>query len=178
MEENQEKDFMNTENHKSTKSIITYGRSFYHGAKYCLLVTIYLLSLTSCKQDLSDDGIPEGFFPDIILNLNLPEYNTLRIDGGVYHIPDKGVRGILVYRKSSTTYLAYERNCSFHPGDACATVDVHSSNLFMIDSCCGSSFGFDDGVPTGGVAWRPLRRYKTFLNGSDLTIISESANGM
>jgi hypothetical protein len=154
--ENQEKDFMSTR----------------------IISLLLILVLPSCKQDFSDAPIPEAFFPDIILNLNLPEHIALRSDEGVFSIPDKGVRGILVYRKSATSYLAYERNCSYQPNDACATVDPHISNLFMIDSCCGTSFGFEDGEPTGGPGWRPLRRYKTFLDGTDLTIISESDNGM
>ena len=145
---------------------------------YRLLLAAYsLLFIFSCNQDLSDDAIPEGFFPDIVISLNLPQYTPLKSDGGTVNI-DGGVRGIIAYRKSSNAYLAYERNCSFHPNDACATVEVHSSNLFLIDTCCGSSFGFDDGNPNGGPAWRPLRRYKTYLNGSELTISSESANGM
>ena len=143
-----------------------------------IISLLLILLLPSCRQDLSDDPIPEGFFSDIILNLNFPEFIALRSDGGIFSIPDKGVRGILVYRLSATEYLAYERNCSFQPNDACATVEAHVSNLFMIDSCCGTSFGFEDGIPTGGPGWRPLRRYQTFLNGTDLTIISESANGM
>jgi len=142
-----------------------------------LLVFSCLFFLTSCKPDLTDDAIPQVFFPDIILNLTLPTQNSLKIDGGTLSI-DGGVRGIIIYRKNSSTYLAYERNCSFHPNDACATVEVHSTNLFMTDTCCKSTFGFDDGTPTGGPAWRSLRRYKTSLDGSDLTITSESANGM
>ena len=141
------------------------------GTACCLLI------LLSCKQDLSDDAIPQTFFADLLINLNLPAYIVLKNDGGVVTI-DGGVRGILIYRKNATTYLAYERNCSYHPNDACATVEPHSSNLFMIDTCCGSSFGLDDGEPTGGPAWRPLRRYKTYLLNTDLTITSDSANGM
>jgi len=145
-------------------------------ARYYRLFVIYcLLFLASCKPDLSDDAIPEAFFSDIILNLNV--HNDLKTDGGTENI-DGGVRGIIVYRKNSTTYLAYERNCSFHPNDACATVEVHSTKLYLTDTCCSSTFGLDDGLPTGGPAWRPLRRYKTFLNGSDLTITAESANGI
>jgi nitrite reductase/ring-hydroxylating ferredoxin subunit len=148
------------------------------GYRLCLLLTAYcLLFLASCKPDLSDDFIPQIPFPDIVINLNLPQYTTLKSDGGSVSI-DGGVRGIIIYRKSSNAYLAYERNCSFQPNEACATVEVHSSNLFLIDTCCGSSFGLDDGNPTGGAAWRPLRRYKTYLNGSELSISSESANGM
>ena len=141
-----------------------------------ILALISINLLPACKQDLTDDAIPEAFFADFIINLNLPDYIALKTDGGVYSLPDKGVRGILIYRKTATTYLAYERNCSYHPNDACATIDAHSSNLFMIDSCCGSTFDFDNGIPTGGPAWRPLRRYKTFIVGTDLTITSEPAN--
>jgi hypothetical protein len=144
----------------------------------CLLPIAYcLLFLSSCKQDFSDDAIPEGFFADIIINLNLPEYIALRNDGGTVSI-DGGVRGIILHRKSATIYQAFERNCSYHPNDACATVEAHSSNLYMIDTCCGSSFDFDNGQPSGGPAWRPLRLYKTYLTGSDLTVSSQSSNGM
>jgi nitrite reductase/ring-hydroxylating ferredoxin subunit len=142
------------------------------------IITILLaVGLSACKQDLTDDAIPFIPFPDEVISLNLPEYAALKLDGGVY-LSDAGVRGIIVYRKNATTYLAYERNCSYHPNDACATVDVHASNLFMIDSCCGSSFDFDDGQPTGGPAWRPLRRYRSFVDGAQLTIVAESLNGM
>lgn len=168
-EGNQERGFMNI--NKGFKLSAS-------GFRLCLLLSAYcLIFLASCKPDLSDDFIPQIPFPDVIINLNLPQYINLKSDGGSVNI-DGGVRGIIVYRKSSATYIAYERNCSFHPNDACATVDVHSSRLFLIDPCCGSSFGLDDGNPTGGPAWRPLRRYKTYLNGFELSISSESANGM
>jgi len=136
------------------------------------------LILMCCKQDLTDDPIPLILFPDIIMNLTLPEYAALKFDGGYFLNTTDGVRGIIIYRQNVTTYIAYERNCSYHPADACATVDVHVSNLFMFDSCCGSSFGFDDGVPTGGPAWRPLRRYRSVLDGLTLTISAESLNGI
>lgn len=142
-----------------------------------LVCACAILTFDGCKQDLTDDAIPFVAFPDIIINLNLPEYAALRIDGGIY-LDAEGVRGIIVYRQNATTYLAYERNCSYRPNDACATVDIHASNLFMIDSCCNSSFDFDGGNPTGGPAWRPLRRYKSFLDGAQLTITPDSANGM
>ena len=131
--------------------------------------------ISACSQSRSDDPVPFIPFVDIVINLNLPEYISLRTDGGYKQI-DGGVRGIIVYRVSSTTYMAYERNCSFRPNEACATVNVHTSGLYMVDPCCSSSFSFSDGSPTGGPAWRPLVRYRTQLAGLTLTISSEVIN--
>ena len=142
-----------------------------------MLTAYCLLFPSSCQPDLSDDAIPFIPFPDQIINLSLPEYATLKTDGGLAYT-EGGVRGVIIYRKNQITYIAYERNCSFHPNEVGSTVNIHSSNLFLIDDFCGSSFSLDEGTPTGGPAWRPLRRYRTYLNGSELTITSESLNGM
>ncbi len=140
------------------KMTITFKEGF--------LITLLLLTI-SCNPDLVDDPIPRKIFPDIIITLT--NYPALLSDGGYILINDGGVRGIILYRKNSTTYLAFERNCTFQPNDACATVDVHVSTLFMQDTCCGSSFNFD-GTPSGGPAWRPLQQYETSLSNNMLTI--------
>ena len=128
---------------------------------------LLLLITLSCNQDRVDDPIPYRAFPNIIITIT--SYPSLFSDGGYILVNDGGVRGIILYRKNSTTYYAFERNCTFQPNDACATVDIHASTLFMQDACCGSSFNFD-GNPTGGPAWRPLQRYETLLSGNTLTI--------
>jgi len=137
---------------------------------------LILLSLVGCTRDLSDDPIPMIPFVDVVINLNLPEYLSLRTDGGNKELSTGGVRGLIIYRVSASSYIAYERNCSYHPNEACATVNVHSSGFFMIDPCCSSNFSFTDGTPTGGPAWRPLQRYRTQLNGTTLTISDEIIN--
>lgn len=130
----------------------------------------------SCNSDMQDDAIPLAPFNDIQLNLTLPEYSTLMSTGGYKAISKGGTRGIILYRSSSSSVIAFERNCSYQPANACATVDVHSSGLYMHDACCGSSFRWDDGNPTGGPAWRPLIQYATSLNGSLLTITDQVLN--
>jgi hypothetical protein len=134
-----------------------------------------VLFLMACEPNLSDDPIPYVAFNDIILNLNLPEFISLRSDGGFKEISG-GVRGIIIYRVNSSIYKAYERNCSFQPNEACATVNVHSSGLFMNDPCCGSNFTFEEGNPSGGPAWRPLVSYRTQLSGLELIITSDRIN--
>ncbi|MCU0398850.1 MAG: hypothetical protein MUC73_12200 [Cyclobacteriaceae bacterium] len=119
-----------------------------------------------------DDPIPPAVFADIVINLTYPEFNDLNSQGYHYMSGDVGVRGLIIHKKSPTEYLVFERNCSYQPNSACATVEVHSSTLFMQDVCCGSIFNWD-GNPTGGPAWRPLRQYVSYLNGTELTITDE-----
>lgn len=158
MAERAVKDFMITRSGQRTRPVL---------AALCLL--ILLTTLGSCTPDLTDDPIPYLPFSPIQINLNLPEYIKLRSDRGSVYI-EGGVQGIILYRENATTYLAYERNCSFQPNNACVIVEIDQSTLFMLDPCCSSTFDFSTGLPTGGPAWRPLRRYETILNGSELTI--------
>lgn len=132
-----------------------------------------LLLLLSCTPELQDDPIPFVPFSPIQINLAFPEFTSLRSDGGSYLLDEGGVRGIIVYRQNASTYFAYEANCSFRPNEACATVQVHQTTLFMEDPCCNSTFDFSTGLPTGGPAWRPLRKYETILFNGELTITDE-----
>ncbi|MCU0358743.1 MAG: hypothetical protein MUE95_14320 [Cyclobacteriaceae bacterium] len=140
-----------------------------------VLAITTLVTVSGCSPDLTDDPIPPVFFENIVLNLSLPENSDLMTQGFKYIGGRAGVRGIIVYRRTPTQFLAFERNCSYLPNSACATVDVHSSTLFMQDVCCSSTFNWE-GNPTGGPAWRPLRQYATFLTGNILTITDEVIN--
>lgn len=140
------------------------------------LLIACLLLVASCSRDLTDDEIPPSQFPDIVLNLSLPSNIALASKGSYKEINDGGVRGIIVYCEDVGVYHAYERNCSYTPNQACATVNVDPSRLFMIDPCCGSSFDFRTGMPISGTAWRPLREYRTIANGSELIITPEIVN--
>lgn len=136
------------------------------------MAVMIVAAVISCEPDLRDADIPPAQFSDIFINLSLPKYQAIRTDGGsVYE--DGGVRGLIIYRMSPSEYIAYERNCSYTPNEACATVDIHASRIYMEDPCCGSSFSFSNGQPMGGAAWRPLRRYHTSLNGTQLMITNE-----
>lgn len=138
-----------------------------------LIYIITLLLFAGCSSEPTDDMIPWQPFDVIQINLNLPEYIHMRSDGNHVYLNDGGVRGIIVYHQTGNSYIAYERNCSFQPNTACATVEVHASTLYMFCPCCSSSFDFATGFPTGGPAWRPLRKYETSLTGTTLTITDQ-----
>lgn len=134
----------------------------------------FLLLLGACSSDLSDEAIAPASFPDYPINLNLPAYNDLRTKGWMY-INEIGVRGVILYRvPNSLEYYAFERNCTFHPYEACSTVEVHSSGLYMVDPCCSSTFDFG-GNPTSPPAIAPLRRYDIIPNSGNNTIVITDA---
>ncbi len=139
-------------------------------------LTFLLLLVISCDSNLSDDAIPVAPFDPVQINITLPNYSSLMTTGGYAAINTGGTRGIILYRKDVSSVLAFERNCSYQPLNACATVEVHSSGLYMNDACCNSTFRWDDGNPTGGPAWRPLLQYSTSLNGNVLTITDQVLN--
>lgn len=140
------------------------------------LCLVGFLLIASCEPQLVDDPIPIVAFNDIVLDLNFPENTALRNAGGFRELSRGGVRGIILYRNTGNQFFAFERNCSYRPGDACATVNVHVSGLFLTDPCCNSSFDFTSGAPTGGPAWRPLLQYRAELVGSVLTITDDILN--
>jgi hypothetical protein len=139
------------------------------------VIVFSLLLLPGCTPDLSDDAIPQVPFDDIVLELTLPSNNALKTNGG-YKYLSGGVRGIIVYRVSETRYVAFERNCSYKPNEACANVNVDASGLFMVDQCCSSTFSFPNGDANNGPATRELNQYATDLEGTTLTISSAVVN--
>lgn len=139
---------------------------------FCLAA---LLGLSSCKPD-EDAEVPYIPFEDVVINLSLPEYFVLQSTGGFKYI-DSGVKGIILYRKDDQTIYAFERNCTFEPNEACATVEVDPTGIQMSDPCCGTTFNLD-GVPVYGPARRELRQYYTEFTGSMLVVTDEIVNGI
>jgi hypothetical protein len=133
----------------------------------------FLLIFGACSSDVTDDVIGQASFPDYVVNLNLPEFNDLRTKGWMY-INKIGVRGVILYKVPNTLeYYAFERNCTFRPYEACSTVDVHLSGLYMEDACCGSTFNFA-GIPTSPPAITPLRRYDIADGGNNTILITDN----
>src|SRR5574337_1158874 len=88
----------------------------------------------------------QAAFPTITVNLNYPQYQRLKLDGGYVYIEGAGMKGIILYRASENVYLAYERACPYDSYESAVQVD--GSTLFMVDQTCKSTFNFSDGQPT------------------------------
>ncbi len=138
---------------------------------------LFVLALASCSSSANNAEPLIPYAPvNLALDLTNQQYRALRFDNGVITLPVQGpagtggVKGVLIVRQNASTYLAFERNCPYHPYDACSLVSLdRSSRLFLRDSCCDSRFNFT-GQVIGGPAVRPLLPYHTSLQGTQLTV--------
>ena len=135
--------------------------------------SVLLFGLAACGSATTTQTIPSVAF-STQLNITNQQYQALRYDNGVVVLPSSGiagggVKGLFVIRQNATTYMAFDRNCSYQPYDACSLVSLDRSRLFLKDTCCGSQFSLQ-GQVTGGPANRALRSYATSLSGNLLTI--------
>jgi hypothetical protein len=110
----------------------------------------------------------QASFTPVTINLSLPQYQSLKLDGGYKYIDDVGMQGVILYRLDENTYIAYERKCSIEDG---APVIVDVSSLFMRG--CKSTYNFSDGYPSGGASLQPLLKYRINLTGQTLVITDE-----
>jgi nitrite reductase/ring-hydroxylating ferredoxin subunit len=149
-------------------------KDFTHMNRILLFTAIVLLAfgLQQCKKstDTSDFFTPVQVKTQ--LNLNLPQYIALTSPQGFVYLPE-GNKGIVVYHLPQGGYIAFDRTCSYKPGDACSyvTVDRNYSGLrcgtyandttSTFTSCCGSKFDLNSGVALEKPASVPLKQYYT-----------------
>lgn len=139
---------------------------------YKSLLLIFFLTIPeiiifeSCKKD--KDEIP-SVYVNFYININSTQYIELNSVGGWVYLTG-GSRGIIVYRLSMDEFVALERHCPYQPENSCGIVEVESSGMTLIDSCCGSTFIIIDGSLVSGPATRSLKYYNTSYNGSTLHI--------
>jgi hypothetical protein len=142
-----------------------------HGAflNYRVVAACLGFLLTACGSDSSnvEPQIPYVSFSESI-NITNQQYVALRADNGAAYVTG-GLRGLIVVRRGTNTYVAFDRNCSYRVTDTCARVSIDPSRLFLKDACCNSQFDLQ-GRPQGGPASRPLRQYTTTLSGNILNI--------
>ena len=114
---------------------------------------------SSCKKNNTDNIIP--YVPvNTTIYLNLPQYASLNSIGS-YVLIDGGYRGIVVYRRSISEFVAYDRACPYDPTASDARLKIDSSGVTTVDANCGSKFNLYDGSVLHGPSTRPMKAYQS-----------------
>ncbi len=134
-----------------------------------IIIVLVVIYSASCKKQ-QDNGVALTTV-DITMYANNPSFFNLNVVGGYVYITG-GVRGILVYRKTTSDFMAYDRNCTYQSTQPCATVVVDATHILAVDTCCHSKFSIYDGSVTNGPATLPLKQYQTTWDGTTLHIFN------
>lgn len=100
-----------------------------------------------------------------------PNFNKINTPGGWVYL-NGGSRGIIVYRRSNEEFVAYDRHCTYDTENTCGQVEVTSTQITAIDSCCMSEFVLTDGSVVKSPATNPLQAYQVSYNGNELHIFN------
>ncbi len=100
----------------------------------------------------------------IDLNLNLPEYSSLKFVSNAVFINGKGVRGIIVFNTGSG-YNAFDAACPNQALASCSTMTIKGINA--ICPCDNEEYSLFTGQ---GKLQYPLKQYRVQVNGDVLRV--------
>jgi hypothetical protein len=93
------------------------------------------------------------------IDLTLPAYFDLTVPTGWIYVSG-GSRGIIIYRKSESEFIALDRHSTYNVEDNCQVV-VSDDNIVIEDPCSDSEWIIIDGSVQSGPASLPLQQYNT-----------------
>ncbi len=114
----------------------------------------------------------EDRIPNVRVNIWL-DLNTELATLGHYQariINNEGVNGIILFRLHERDFNAFDLTCPYDPVNNCKIEHIEEG-LFARCPCCESEFNLVyDGSVQKGPAKRPLKQYRTTIQGSRLHI--------
>jgi hypothetical protein len=123
-----------------------------------LLVLPFSLILCLGCRDRNNNRVPEVPV-NIAINIYQPDFFNLTVPSGWVYITG-GSRGIIVFRKSTTEFVALERHSPYQPEDNCAVI-VNEDNVIVSDPCSDSQWLIMDGTIVQGPTAFALETYQT-----------------
>lgn len=128
------------------------------------LLILGVLFFSECKKKKKtvQDTLPYQTV-NITIYPNDPLNFKIQSVGGWMYI-NGGINGIIVYRKTTSDFVALERTSTYLPNDAGAKVKVQSDNFTLKDTVSNSKWQIIDGAILSGPATQALRLYNTLYD--------------
>ncbi len=137
------------------------------------MLALLTLALLSCnKDDSPNDNNPFLISPivNVNLNLNLPEFNSLKFPGNSVILSNEGIRGIVVYNVNNSLYTAFELSDPNHVPNSCSTMTVEG--VIATCPCTNDSNTYDIVTGQHGTdpGQFPLQQYRIERTGDNIFI--------
>ena len=108
-----------------------------------ILLNIFLFGCSADDEIRSNPYLPDLNF-SFRLDLNLPEYNSLRYPGNTFVTRNYGLNGVVVYNLNNDQYMAFELTDPNHIPQPCSRLEVKGT-----EATCGCGDGNVYTVITG-----------------------------
>jgi uncharacterized protein YuzB (UPF0349 family) len=134
-----------------------------------LFYTAFCFVILPACRDRNNYQIP--YVPvNIVININQPDFFDLTVPTGWVYVTG-GSRGIIVYRRSESEFVAIERHSTYEVDQQCAVI-VLEDGILLDDPCSDSQWIITDGSIVNGPTNAPLVTYDTSFNSPYLTIVN------
>jgi Rieske Fe-S protein len=146
-------------------------KRIFSNLRFFLISILILVTFVRCN----DDEIP---FPNVsvyvILSLDTQLSNVL--PGYYAEIDGYGVGGLIIYRETDNSFLAFDRACTYEASRDCVLQEDNEFIGIFECPCCGSGFwmvGEDlTGTVQQGPANYPLKRYNCYFDGANTVTVT------
>lgn len=141
--------------------------------KPLLLLLITLLFL-GCKNNDDDGNNNQNPFlnPPIVnlnLNLNLPEYNSLKFPGNSVIISQQGIKGIIIYNVNNSLYTAFDLTDPNHTPNNCSRMEIEG-----VQATCpcddGNTYDIITGQNPNNSQAFPMLQYRIRRSGDNIIV--------
>lgn len=135
--------------------------------KYFLLLIAFAM-LFGCSTNSPNNNNPNlpNYPVNVNINLSLPEYSNLKFVSNAVYIPNQGVRGIIVFNNSGSTYNAFDAACPNQALSSCSTMTIKGINALC--ACDNAEYSLFSGQSAG--KQYPLKQYRVEVTGNLLHI--------
>jgi len=142
-----------------------------------IIIYIFIgLSLLACSSsDDNNNNVNNPFLTippvNLDLNLNLPEYNTLKFPGNNVIITNQGIKGIVIYNVNNNLYTAFELSDPNHTPNSCSRMTVGG----ILATCqCGDENKYDivTGQHQSNQSNYPMQQYRTEREGDFVRVFN------
>ncbi|HAH55801.1 MAG TPA: hypothetical protein DCM02_11125 [Flavobacterium sp.] len=146
--------------------------------KYFLLLMVFPI-LFGCSTNSPNNNNPylPNYTVNLEINLNLPLYYDLKFMSNAVYIPNQGVRGIIVFNNSGTSFSAFDAACPNQALSACSTMTFKKldpndpskiDETNVVCACDNAEYSLFNGQSPG--KQYPLKQYRVQVNGNILRV--------
>ena len=141
---------------------------------FFLLIAIPMLFGCSTNSNNYNNPYLPNYAVNLEINMNLPQYSDLKFVTNAVYFPGQGVRGIIVFNTSGTTYNAFDAACPNQALSDCSTMtfkkidDQRIDRTNVVCACDNAQYSLFSGQSAGKQYL--LKQYRVEVNGNLLRV--------